>query len=132
MAHLKYGFLRVLKQRIDALKDDNNSWVHVNDVEGFIGPEVSNGNIYRVNNASTTNPMVAQDGVEPQEQLAQELFSFCRERLAKYKIPRIIEFSTTLPKTISGKIRRIELRANEAVSKQHKEIRDHEYFHDKY
>jgi len=36
----KYGFLRVLKQRIDSLKDDNNSWVHVNDVAGFIGPEV--------------------------------------------------------------------------------------------
>ena len=36
----KYGFLRVLKQRIDALTDDNNSWVHVNDVAGFIGPEV--------------------------------------------------------------------------------------------
>ena len=76
--------------------------------------------------------IILRDGVEPQEQLAQELFSFCRDRLAKYKIPRIIEFSTTLPKTISGKIRRIELRANEAVSKQHKEIRDHEYFHDKY
>ncbi len=36
----KYGFLRVLKQRIDALKGANNSWVHVNDVAGFIGPEV--------------------------------------------------------------------------------------------
>jgi len=36
----KYGFLRVLKQKIDALKDGNNSWVHVNDVAGFIGPEV--------------------------------------------------------------------------------------------
>ncbi len=36
----KYGFLRVLKQRIDALKDGNKSWVHVNDVAGFIGPEV--------------------------------------------------------------------------------------------
>ena len=76
--------------------------------------------------------IILRDVVEPQEQLAQELFSFCGERLAKYKIPRIIEFSTTLPKTISGKIRRIELRANEAVSKQHKEIRKHEYFHDKY
>ena len=39
----------MLKQRIDALKDDNNSWVHVNDVEGFIGPEVSNGNISMIN-----------------------------------------------------------------------------------
>lgn len=36
----KYGFLRALKQRINTLKKDNNSWVHVNDVAGFIGPEV--------------------------------------------------------------------------------------------
>ena len=36
----KYGFLRVLKQKINELKGDNNSWVHVNDVAGFIGPEV--------------------------------------------------------------------------------------------
>ncbi|MEM6725565.1 MAG: ethanolamine ammonia-lyase subunit EutB, partial [Bacteroidota bacterium] len=36
----KYGFLRVLKQRINALKGTDNSWVHVNDVAGFIGPEV--------------------------------------------------------------------------------------------
>jgi ethanolamine ammonia-lyase large subunit len=36
----KYGFLRALKQQINALKKENNSWVHVNDVAGFIGPEV--------------------------------------------------------------------------------------------
>jgi ethanolamine ammonia-lyase large subunit len=36
----KYGFLRVLKQRLNALKGQNNSWIHVNDVAGFIGPEV--------------------------------------------------------------------------------------------
>jgi ethanolamine ammonia-lyase large subunit len=36
----KYGFLRVLKQKINALNGNNNSWVHVNDVAGFIGPEV--------------------------------------------------------------------------------------------
>ncbi|MEM6726387.1 MAG: ethanolamine ammonia-lyase subunit EutB, partial [Bacteroidota bacterium] len=35
-----YGFLSVLKQRINALKGTDNSWVHVNDVAGFIGPEV--------------------------------------------------------------------------------------------
>jgi len=36
----KYGFLRMLKQKINEIKNDNNSWVHVNDVAGFIGPEV--------------------------------------------------------------------------------------------
>jgi ethanolamine ammonia-lyase large subunit len=36
----KYGFLRALKQKINELKGTDNSWVHVNDVAGFIGPEV--------------------------------------------------------------------------------------------
>ncbi len=36
----KYGFLRALKQKINEFKKENNSWVHVNDVAGFIGPEV--------------------------------------------------------------------------------------------
>ena len=36
----KYGFLRVLKQKIERLKNETNAWVHVNDVAGFIGPEV--------------------------------------------------------------------------------------------
>ena len=62
----------------------------------------------------------------------EDIFSFSEERLAKYKVPRIIEFPISLPKTISGKIRRIELRANEATSKLKKETRTHEYFHAKY
>jgi ethanolamine ammonia-lyase large subunit len=36
----KYGFLRALKQKISSLRPNNESWVHVNDVAGFIGPEV--------------------------------------------------------------------------------------------
>ncbi|SRX54827.1 AMP-binding protein [Aequorivita sp. CIP111184] len=65
-------------------------------------------------------------------EVAQELFDFCENQLARYKIPRIIEFTHELPKTISGKIRRIELRAEEAVSKQKKEKRPNEFYHDKY
>ena len=37
--------------------------------------------------------------------------------MAPYKMPRIIEFVEDLPKTISGKIRRVELRALEAQRK---------------
>ena len=54
---------------------------------------------------------------KPAEDLAHELFHYCRKNLAPYKMPRIIEFVTELPKTISGKIRRIELRAREAEGK---------------
>jgi acetyl-CoA synthetase/4-hydroxybutyrate---CoA ligase (AMP-forming) len=49
--------------------------------------------------------------------LALELFQHTIDILAKFKIPRIIEFVDQVPKTISGKIRRIELRENE-VKKQ--------------
>lgn len=44
---------------------------------------------------------------------ARALFSFCREQLAPYKRIRRIEFVDELPKTISGKIRRVQLRAQE-------------------
>jgi long-chain acyl-CoA synthetase len=44
---------------------------------------------------------------------ADELISFCKERMAAYKYPRQIEFLDELPKTASGKILRRELRAKE-------------------
>ncbi|WP_104086993.1 AMP-binding protein [Arthrobacter sp. GMC3] len=49
---------------------------------------------------------------EPSPELAREIFAFCREHLPAYKRIRRLEFAE-LPKTISGKIRRVELRANE-------------------
>jgi acetyl-CoA synthetase len=55
-----------------------------------------------------------RQGVEPSRELARSIFAFARERLAPYKRIRRIEF-TELPKTISGKIRRVELRKQEAA-----------------
>ena len=52
-------------------------------------------------------------GVEPSREVAAALFAFTRERLAPYARIRRIEFRE-LPKTISGKIRRVELRRAEA------------------
>jgi acetyl-CoA synthetase len=47
------------------------------------------------------------DGSEP---LAAEIQTFVRGRLSAYAYPRIVEFVPELPKTLTGKIRRIELR----------------------
>lgn len=69
---------------------------------------------------------------EGDEELAQELFTFSEEHLARYKIPRIIEFVGSLPKTISGKIRRIELRAMEAQNRKTDDVNHREFFHAKY
>ena len=49
-------------------------------------------------------------GYEPSEALEKDIKEFCNGRLAEYKWVRIIEFAKELPKTISGKIRRSELR----------------------
>ncbi len=51
-------------------------------------------------------------GQEPSKELAKDIFAFTRERLAPYKRIRRLSFAD-LPKTISGKIRRVELRKAE-------------------
>jgi acetyl-CoA synthetase len=54
--------------------------------------------------------VVAAAGHEPSEALAADIKSFVRDRLSAYAYPRIVEFTDELPKTLTGKIRRIELR----------------------
>ncbi len=46
--------------------------------------------------------------------LVKELQEHVKRTTAPYKYPRIIEFVDELPKTISGKIRRVEIRENDA------------------
>jgi len=58
--------------------------------------------------------VVLAAGHEPSRELAGEILQFCRDHLAPYKRIRRIEFAD-LPKTISGKIRRVELREDEAT-----------------
>ncbi len=41
---------------------------------------------------------------------AEELIGLCRERIAAYKVPAIVEFVGTLPKSPTGKILKKELR----------------------
>ena len=49
-------------------------------------------------------------GYEPSDELARELQEHAKELTAPYKYPREIHFVDELPKTVSGKIRRTELR----------------------
>ncbi|HIU33870.1 MAG TPA: AMP-binding protein [Candidatus Pullichristensenella excrementigallinarum] len=54
--------------------------------------------------------VVLAKGYEPTEELKKELQNHVKKLTAPYKYPRIVEFVQELPKTISGKIRRVELR----------------------
>ncbi len=58
--------------------------------------------------------IILKPGSAPSRELALDIFRFVRRRLSPFKRVRRIEFSD-LPKTISGKIRRVELRTAEAA-----------------
>jgi long-chain acyl-CoA synthetase len=50
------------------------------------------------------------DGTEPSDELAAELITHVRERLARYKCPRRVDFVDHLPRTDSGKLYKRRLR----------------------
>lgn len=54
--------------------------------------------------------VILVDGVSGTDKLIKEIQDFVKATTAPYKYPREIEFRDSLPKTISGKIRRVELR----------------------
>ncbi len=54
--------------------------------------------------------IVLTRGTAPSDELKKEIQTYVKKHTAPYKYPRIVEFREELPKTISGKIRRVELR----------------------
>ena len=54
--------------------------------------------------------IVLRDGWEPSDALKKEIQDFTKKETAPYKYPRAVEFVKELPKSISGKVRRVEIR----------------------
>lgn len=54
--------------------------------------------------------IILSNNYEPSKELEKEIKDFCNSKLAEYKWIRIVEFVKEMPKTISGKIRKSELR----------------------
>jgi len=61
--------------------------------------------------------IVLKEGMECSE---DEIITYCRERLAAYKAPRLVEFRAELPKTMVGKILRRSLREEEIAKQKEK------------
>jgi acyl-coenzyme A synthetase/AMP-(fatty) acid ligase len=57
--------------------------------------------------------IVLADNIEASDALAADIQAHVKTTTAPYKYPRKIEFVDSLPKTVSGKIRRVELREQE-------------------
>jgi acyl-coenzyme A synthetase/AMP-(fatty) acid ligase len=61
--------------------------------------------------------IVLKDGIAPSPALVTALQDHVKHELAPYKYPREVEFVTALPRTETGKIRRVELREREVQRK---------------
>jgi 2-aminobenzoate-CoA ligase len=57
--------------------------------------------------------VVLREAYAPSDELKQEIIDFCRNEIARYKLPREVEFVKTLPRTVTGKLLRRVLRADE-------------------
>ena len=80
--------------------------VAVKEAAAVASPDETKGNVVKAF-------IVLADGHEPSDDLATEIKQHVRGRLSAYAYPRLVEFVDDLPKTLTGKIRRIELREAE-------------------
>jgi acetyl-CoA synthetase len=69
-------------------------------------PDPIRGNIVKAT-------IVLAKGYEPSEELKKDIQNYVKSHTAPYKYPRVIDFVDELPKTISGKIRRTEIRSRD-------------------
>ncbi|MDR1906045.1 MAG: AMP-binding protein, partial [Clostridiales bacterium] len=72
-------------------------------VTGVPDPEGTRGQLVKAS-------IVLTKGTEGSDNLRKEIQEYVKKHTAPYKYPRIVDFVPDLPKTISGKIRRSELR----------------------
>jgi acetyl-CoA synthetase len=78
----------------------------VREAAAVASPDTKRGNVVKAF-------VVLGEDYEPSDELAAEIQGFVRTHLSAYAYPRKVEFVDDLPKTLTGKIRRIELRERE-------------------
>ena len=80
----------------------------VQEAAAVASPDETRGNVVKAF-------VVLAERAEPSEELADDIQQYVRRHLSAYAYPRRIEFVEELPKTLTGKIRRIELRERETA-----------------
>ena len=62
--------------------------------------------------------VMLKPGVEPSEETREELMAYCRKNIAKYAMPKEIEFRDELPKTLVGKVAYRKLEEEDAEKRR--------------
>jgi len=102
--------------RSDDMMKVSGNWVSPFEVESSLiehDKVLEAAVVPRTDESDLTKPaayVVLREGIQPTEQLAEELKAHVKSRLAPWKYPRWIEFIAELPKTATGKVQRFRLR----------------------
>ena len=101
----QYGIIKSSGYRIGPFEVESALMEHPSVLECAItgAPDPIRGTVVKAT-------IVLAKGYEPSDELKKELQNHVKRATAPYKYPRIIEFVAEMPKTISGKIRRVEIR----------------------
>ncbi len=62
--------------------------------------------------------VMLKPGVPASEETREEIMAYCRKRIAKYAMPKEIEFRDELPKTLVGKVAYRKLEEEEASRRE--------------
>ncbi len=108
--------------RADELLKVSGLWVSPVEVEECLmkHPSVALAAVIGVEEEGLQKPkafVVLRPGLEPSVTLSAQLQDFAKERMAKHKYPRLIEFVADVPKNDRGKVDRKALRALEAAKR---------------
>ncbi|MBA3329391.1 MAG: AMP-dependent synthetase, partial [Actinobacteria bacterium] len=87
----------------------------VREAAAVASPDALRGNVVKAF-------VVLASGHSPSDGLADEIKAFVRARLSAYAYPRRVEFVEDLPKTLTGKIRRVELRQRELERQRQRNV----------
>ena len=105
------GYLYLAGRRTDMIKSGAHR-IHPQDIEDAIAELPG---IHEVAVVGVEDPILGQAvkafvvPARPGELSPMRIQAHCRDRLASYKVPKSIEFVSGLPRTASGKLRRVEL-----------------------
>ena len=109
------GFLFLVDRKSDMIISGGVN-IYPAEIEGVLltHPKVGDAAVFGIPHADWGEEVKAViepgPGIEPGPELAADLLQFCRERLARYKLPKSIDFVPELPRDPNGKLYKRKLR----------------------